>query len=183
MSRVPLMSKGDLPEEKQIFYDEISSLRGHVARPFEALLNSPETASKVAMLGEQLRYASPTIAPEVREITTLTIAKICNCQYVWTHHIESAKETGVRQEVIEAIRKGGPPRRILPKESVYIQFTRELLENKHVMDATYSAVEHLLGKQATIDLVIIIGYYTMLCLSINALEVNLEEGIVPDLEQ
>ena len=183
MSRVPLLSKEDLPVEKQIFYEEISSLRGHVARPFEALLNSPEIASKVAMLGEQLRYASPTIAPEIREIVTLTIAKICNCQYVWTHHVESAKETGVRNEVIEAIRQGGPPRRLLPKESVYIQFTRELLEDKQIRNTTYSAVEHLLGQQATIDLVIIIGYYTMLCLSINALEVNLEDGIVADLEQ
>jgi 4-carboxymuconolactone decarboxylase len=183
MTRVPLLSKADLPPEKQIFYEEISSHRGHVARPFEALLNSPEVASKVAMLGEQLRYAGPTIAPEVREITTLAIAKICNCQYVWTHHVESAKETGVRNEVIEAIRQGGPPRRLLPKESVYIQFTRELVEGKKIRDTTYSAVEHLLGQQATIDLVIIIGYYLMLCLSINALEVSLEDGIVPDLEQ
>jgi 4-carboxymuconolactone decarboxylase len=183
MTRVPFLSKEDLPINKQNFYDEIFSLRGHVARPFEALLNSPELASKVAMLGEHLRYIGPSIASEIREIVTLTIAKICNCQYVWTHHVESAKEAGLRKEVIEAIRQGGPPRRLLPKESVYIQFTRELLEDKQIRDTTYAAVEHLLGQQVTVDLVIIIGYYTMLCLSINALEVNLEDEIIPDLEQ
>ena len=61
MTRVPLINKQDLPQEKQHLYESISSSRGHVARPFEALLNSPDVASKVAMLGEQLRYVTPNI--------------------------------------------------------------------------------------------------------------------------
>ena len=81
----------------------------------------------------------------------------------------------MREEVVEAIREGGPPRRLLPKESVFLQFTRELLEDKRVRDATYSAVEHLLGQQGTIALIVTIGYYAMLCLAINALEIDLEE--------
>ena len=82
---------------------------------------------------------------------------------------------------MEAIRQGGRPRGLLPKESVFIQFTQELLEDKQVRDATYGAVEHLLGGQAVVDLVVTIGYYTMLCLAINALQVNLEDGIAPIL--
>ena len=179
MTRVPLINKQDLPQEKQHLYESISSSRGHVARPFEALLNSPDVASKVAMLGEQLRYLSPTISPEIREIITLTIAKVFNCQYVWTHHCETAKEIGLRTEVIAAIKKGGPPRPLMPKEAVFIQFTKEILEDKAVRSPTYAAVEHLLGQQATVDLIVSIGYYTMMCISINALDLELEEGIEP----
>jgi 4-carboxymuconolactone decarboxylase len=147
--------------------------------PFAALLNSPDAASRVAMLGDQLRYVSPTISPDVREIITLTTARVLKCQYVWTHHCDSAKEAGVRDEVVEAIREGGPPRRLLPKKSVFLQFTRELLEDKRVRDTTYGAVEHLLGQQGIVDLIVTIGYYAMLCLAVNALEIDLEEGIAP----
>ena len=67
------------------------------------------------------------------------------------------------------------------KEAVFIQFTQELLENKELTSATYSGVEHLLGQQATIDMIVTIGYYSMLCLAINGLDVGLEEGVSPDL--
>jgi len=177
MARIPYLTKKDLPTDKQELYDQIGMHRGHVARPFTALLNSPEAASRLAMLGEQLQYVSPTISPDVREIITLTTAKALECQYIWTHHCNAAKEAGVRDEVVEAIHQGGPPRRLLPKESVFIQFARELLDDKRIRDATYSAVEHLLGQQGTVDLIMTIGYYAMLCLSINALELELEEGV------
>lgn len=77
------------------------------------------------------------------------------------------------------IREGAPPRRLLPKEGVFVQFTRELLEDKRIRNATYSAVEHLLGQKGAVDLIITIGYYAMLCLAVNALEIVLEDGIAP----
>ena len=179
MARVPYLAKEDLPLDKQELYDEIASHRGHVARPFAALLNSPEAAARVAILGDQLRYVSATISPDAREIITLTTARILECQYIWTHHCGAAKEAGVRDEVIDAIREGGPPWRLLPKEGVFIQFTRELLADKQIRDATYSAVEHLLGQQGAVDLIITIGYYAMLCFAINALQIELEDGVEP----
>jgi len=179
MHRMPLITKAELPEDKRTLYDQIAAHRGHVAAPFAVLLNSPRVASAVAMVGEQLRYLSPVIVPEVREIVTLTTGKVLKCDYIWTHHCRSAKEVGVRDEVVDAIREGGRPRGLQPKESVFIQFAQELLENKLVQDSTYEAVEHLLGREAVIDLVITIGYYAMLCLAINALHVNLEDDIDP----
>ena len=183
MPRVPFLNREDLPPDKQEMYDQIAAHRGHVARPFAALLNSPDAAARLAMLGEQLGYVSPTISSEVREIITLTTARVLKCQYVWTHHVDSARQTGVREEVVEAIKEGGQPRRLPPKESVFIQFTRELLEDKRVRDATYSAVEHLLGQRGTVDVIVTIGYYAMLCLAVNALEIDLEDGVVPLLPE
>ena len=183
MARVPYLSRDDLPADNRPLYDEIASQRGHVARPFEALLNSPETAARIAAVGEQLRYAAATISAEVREIVTLTTALELRCDYVWTHHWESASQAGVRSEVLDALRDGAPPQRLLPKEGVFIQFAQELLREKRVRDATYSAVEHLLGRQGAVDLVLTIGYYALLCYAINGLDVELEEGVTPRLPE
>ena len=108
MTRVPYLTRDDLPSDKRDLYDQVAAHRGHVARPFAALLNSPEVASRVAMIGEQLRYVSTTLSSDAREIVTLTTARILKCQYVWTHHCDSARQAGVREEVVEAIREGGP---------------------------------------------------------------------------
>ena len=179
MARVPLLTREDLQADKKEFFDQIAALRGHVARPFSALLNSPDIAASIARVGDLLRYTSPTIPEEIREITTLTTAIAFNCQYLWTHHVGSAEQAGISEEVIRIIRDEPTPRKLLPKQAVFVQFTRELIERKKVRDSTYSAVDHLLGQTGTVDLIITIGYYSMLCIAINALEVELEEDVSP----
>ena len=179
MARVPLLNRDDLQPNKKEFFDQIAALRGHVARPFSALLNSPDIAASVARVGDLLRYTSPTIPEDIREIITLTTAKAFDCQYMWTHHVVSAKQSGITEEVIEVIRDEPTPRKLLPKQAVFVQFTRELIERKKVRDSTYSAVDHLLGQAGTVDLIVTIGYYSMLCIAINALEIELEEDVSP----
>ena len=71
------------------------------------------------------------------------------------------------------------PRKLLPKEGVFVQFTRELLKEKSMRDSTFAAVNHLLGANGTIDLITIIGYYAMQCLVVNAVGIELEEGVEP----
>ena len=46
-------------------------------------------------------------------------------------------------------------------------------------DSTFAAVNHLLGANGTIDLITIIGYYAMQCLVVNAVGIELEEGVEP----
>jgi alkylhydroperoxidase family enzyme len=179
MARAPYISRDDLPPEKRDLYDQIAGPRGHVARPFEAMLGSPEVAARVAAVGEQLRYVSPGLSPEVREIVTLTTARQLRCQYLWTHHVSSATEAGVRDPVLVAIRDGTPAHRMLPKEGIFVQFTRELLGQARIRDTTYGAVEHLLGARGAADLVLTIGYYALMCHAINGLGVELEDGVEP----
>lgn len=181
MPRVPFLSKEDLPADKQDLYDQIGSQRGHVAPPFAALLNSPEVAARVAAVGEQLRYVSESISPQMRELVTLTTAQQIRCQYVWTHHVFSAKEAGLTEETIAVIRDDAPLAGMELSDAAFIRFTRELLGDKTISDTTYAAVEAILGPQVTTDVLLMIGYYSMLCYAINGLKVELEEGVAPNL--
>ncbi len=179
MVRVPYVSREDLPPGKRDIYDQIFSKRHSVPLPFSVLMNSPELAGKVAAVGEHLRYGDSTLPASVREIAVLATGQALKCQYVFTHHVPPAKEAGVADDVINAIRDGVPTRRLLPKDGVIVQFARELLGEKKVHDATFGAVEHLLGMRGTVELVATIGYYAMLCYVNNSLEVGLEEGVAP----
>ena len=50
-------------------------------------------------------------------------------------------------------------------------------------DRTFEAVLHLLGPQDTVDLIVLIGYYTMIVRVINALGIELEPELSPGLPQ
>lgn len=183
MTRVPILTENDLPENEKQFYTKIQAKRDHVAPPFAALLNTPELAAQVAAIGEMLRYVSPSISSTLREAVTLTIAKNLKCQYIWTHHVESALQAGLDDKTIAAIRDQATPNLLNDEIQVFVEFTNQLLVHKLISQETFSEVETHLGKKGTVDLIIMIGYYATLSYAINALEIELEEGIKPLLPE
>lgn len=175
MPRVPYVSREELPAEKRGAYDRIAGTRGAVLNVFRALLNSPDIADAVASLGEYIRYRSP-LDSAAREIAILSTAREMGSEYEWAQHEPVAREAGVRDEVIEAIRSGRAPMGIPAKEGVYAQAAKELVNQGTLSDRTFQAVEHLVGPAQTVDLIVLVGYYSMIARSIKALGVELEEG-------
>ena len=104
MTNVPrIKSREDLPEEGWEAYDEIVGSRGGVSGPFSVLLNSPEAGRRVGHLGAYIRFES-SLPGEVTELAILVTAREWDCQYEWTYHEPLAREAGVREEAIAAVR-------------------------------------------------------------------------------
>ena len=176
MTKVPLISRGELSSDNQAVYDQIIATRGSMLNVFGVLLNNPGAAEAAARLGEYLRYKS-TLDPIVREILILSTAKELSVEYEWAHHEPEARKVGVRDETIEAIRSGRAPMGIPPKEGVFAQAARELVRDSRLTDRTYQAIEHLIGPVQLIDLIVLVGYYSLLAKVLKTLDVELDEGI------
>ncbi len=182
MARLPLMSRQDLPAEAHPIHDHIRETRGGMPNLFRALLNSPEAAERVAALGEYIRYRCP-LSDAARETAILSTARELGIHYEWAHHAAVARQAGVREEVIEAIRSGKGPMGLPAKEGIFIQAAREITGTGALTDRTFQAVEHLLGPRQTVDLIVLVGYYTMVGRVLRTLEVELEEGVESDLPE
>ena len=185
MARVPYVSMDDLAKDKQPIYDRIAETRGSIEgggmpNSFRLLMNSPAAAEAVGHLGEYIRLHS-TLDPAARETAILGVARALNSQYEWAHHEPVARAVGVRDAVIEAIRSGRAPMGLPPKEGVFAQAGKELAQNGALTERTFQAVEHLLGAQGTVDLVVTIGYYAMLNAVLVSLGVELEPHLAPSL--
>ena len=177
MARVPYITRDDLSTDEQRHHDGIIDPRGgRLAAVFSLLLNSPEMAALVGEVGAYARFRSH-IPDDAREIAIITTARELGCQYEFTHHVPIGLKAGVRDVVIEAITAGNT-RGLIPQESVYIDYTKQIIERR-VNDATYTAVEHLLGPKGAVEITAVVGYYTMLGLSMMALGVELEDGVEP----
>ena len=182
MARVQYIERDQLNEEGRRVFDHIAETRGSIEpntpmpNSFRALMNSPKAAEAVGQLGEYLRL-NTSLDPTVREIAIISVARHTNSDYEWAHHEPIAREVGVRPEVIESIRIGRAPMGLPAKEGVFAQAAKELALDGDLTDRTFQAIEHLLGPQAVVEFITLVGYYAMLSVALRALGVELDEGL------
>jgi len=59
------------------------------------------------------------------------------------------------------------------------QYAVELNRSHSVSDATHARCVRLLGERATVELTALVGYYTMVAMTLNAHEIPLPPGVTP----
>ena len=180
MAKLPYVTRNELPKDKRHVYDRIAETRGSVDHIFRLLLNSPDAAEVATSVGEYIRYRSP-LDPAIREISILSVARELDCEYEWAQHEPIARRDGVSDSTIESIRSGRAPMGVPAKEGVYVQGVKELVRDGALSEATYSAIEHLLGPSLTLDYLVLVGYYSMLARIMATLEIELDEGLEANL--
>jgi 4-carboxymuconolactone decarboxylase len=164
-------TKDTLPPTSHAAYDAIAAARNGVVRgPFAVMLPSPEVASRAMHLGTYVRFES-TLTPRVRELAALTVACECKVDYERVAHTHAAPGAGVPPEAIDAVLNGKSEAGLAPEDASIVKFTRTILREHRVDDATFKAVQTQLGEQPFIDFMATVGYYAMLAVVIDAVEV------------
>ena len=180
MTRVPLAKREEMDAAGQAVWDEIGSRRGGVARNYAALLNNPKAAGSLAHLGGYARYETP-LDPRIKALAVLIAAREAQGHYVWTVNQPAAKEAGLSDETIAAIREYRAPAGFESRDATVVQFVLELLRQHRISDTTFEAMREIVGNSGVVDLLVVTGYYHALAHSLQALEVELPEGVTTDL--
>ena len=178
MARLPEVTREQLPQNQQHIYDEIAGSRGSVRGPFAMLMHSPEMAGRAAHLGAYLRFET-SLEKSVLELVTLTVAREWDCQYEWTAHEPQAREAGVREEAIAAIKERKAPHGLSDDEAVLVGYAQELVRDHRVSEATFAAARERLGHQGLVDLTATVGYYSLIASVLNAFEIQPAAGVTP----
>lgn len=141
--------------------------RGALISPFVPLLRSPELMGHAQRMGEYLRYRS-ALGLRLSELAILLVARHWSQPVEWAIHAPIARREGVAAETIAAIEQGERPMTLPEDEAVVFDFCTELQRTQQVSDACWSRAMQLLGEQGTVDLLGLVGYYTMLAMVMNA---------------
>ena len=144
----------------------IAGPRKGVKGPFVPLLRSPVLMDRLQRVGEYLRFQS-ALPPRVAELATLTVARSWTQQFEWSVHVPLAREAGTSQQTIDDLRDGRRPRAMNDDERVGYDFTSELVANRGVCDSTYAEAVACFGERGVIDLVGIVGYFTLISMVLN----------------
>src|SRR5215468_10967365 len=170
MVRMRSLEREDLAAEHRHIYDDIARSRGRVQPNFKVLLNNPLATARLAALGGYVRFEA-LLPARVKMLAVLAAAREHEGDYVWTANLPQARNAGVDEATIQAMREHRAPQGLAPEDALIVQLTLELLRQHRITDATYQAVQHRLGDVGVIDLLILIGYYGSLSHTLSALEV------------
>ena len=179
MARLPKVTKkSDVAAQDAAVFDSIVASRGAVQGPFTMWLHSPEIAERVAHLGAYVRFEG-SLDMRVRVLAAMTVAREFEAMYVWGAQTGGARRLGVPEETIAAIRDNHAPghsRGLPPEDAQIVEFTRTLLRRHRVDDAAFKAMQERFGNDQLIQLTTAIGYYSMLCMTVNACELEAGPG-------
>lgn len=175
--RVPrITDRAEVTTEFQHHFDQIAKTRGKVHGPFSVLMNSPELAGRVGHLGAYIRYES-IIDSHDRELAIITTARELDSAFEWAVHKDIATEEGVLEDTINTVLHETPLDTIPERDENIIRFTREGLRDHEVSDETFDATTGMMGPKAVVELSATIGYYSMLAVVMNVLEVHADNDI------
>jgi 4-carboxymuconolactone decarboxylase len=176
LSRPPVLDEDRLTAEQQAVFDDIrSGPRGLVEGPLRVWLQSPAFAERAQKLGAFCRYGT-RIPARLSELAVVIVGAHWRSGFEWSVHAPIAAKAGIDSEVLEAIRMGGRPSLIRADERAVYRFSQELLETKRISEDAYKEVVELVGVEGAIELVGILGYYTLISMTINAFEIPTADG-------
>ena len=181
MPRIPLPTPETMtPEQRKVYDSIVKGPRGQLVGPLRAALHRPELAEKWQQFGELLRFRT-SLSPELSELAILVTARRWNCQVEWYVHARVAAGQGLPAAIIEDTRLGRRPAAAADDVLTVHDFATELARHGNVSEPTYQAALKLLGEVGVVELTALIGYYTMVAMTLNAHDIPLPEGAEPPL--
>jgi 4-carboxymuconolactone decarboxylase len=159
--------------------EEFARMRGQdVFGPFALMLRSPEVMLRAAAMGDYMRYKT-ALPPALNEFIILMTARHWSQQFEWHVHQPAALKGGLSPVVIAAIRDGRRPAFTNGDEEAVYDYCVELHRSKKVSEENYQRTLDLIGVLGVVELTALIGYYTMVAMTLNAHEIPLPDGATP----
>ena len=170
MTRIEILTREDMNEAQGSVYDEAEAGGGPVGGPYYAYIRIPELMRQAQSLRACL-HSGPLSGRE-RQIINLVVARHWNAKYPWAAQVRGSLAVGLEQEIIDAISADDTPRLDNAREQAVYAVARELLADRALSDATYTAAEVSLGLEDLVAAVANVGQFAMTCCTANAFEID-----------
>lgn len=149
---------------------------GRLHGPFNVMLAAPGPGLALSELGAALRFRA-SLSERAREITILTLAALHRSAFMWYAHDAIARRIGMTEEEIVALAALEPAETFDDVERIVHHSVRLLVEDGDLDDVAFADLEQVLGSEGTVELIMLVGYYAMLALSMRVLRSPLPDGI------
>lgn len=183
MPRIPLPAlREDLTDdaERSVWDSVVAGPRGRVIGPLRAAIHAPELARAWSSLGESLRFGT-SLGKRLSELAIIVTGRRWSAQVEWFVHAQAAADAGLEPEVIAAIRDGHPPSFTQPADALIYDYARLLLRDGAVPAPLHARVTERFGIKGVVELTALVGYYSMVAMTLNAHDVPLPDGATPPL--
>lgn len=144
---------------------------GALAGPFNAMLYTPRVGMALQELGAALRYRT-SLDDRAREIAILVVAAHWRSVFEQYAHEAVARQCGITEAEIAALRQGNPLTLADPQEQAVHDVARALVTEQDLDDATYALARGRLGEATLVEVITLVGYYALLALQLRVFRVG-----------
>jgi 4-carboxymuconolactone decarboxylase len=148
--------------------------------PLRAAIHAPDLARAWSALGESLRFGT-SLGKRLSELAIIVTGRRWSAQVEWSVHAQAAADAGVEPHIIAAIRDGAPPRFTQPDDAMIYDYARLLLRDGTVPEALHAQVAQRFGVPGVVELTALVGYYSMVAMTLNAHAIPLPDNAAPEL--
>ena len=167
--------------QREVVGEAVAGKRGRIPGPLRLWIRSPELGRHAQRLGAFLRYET-TLSPVLSELAILVTARHWTAQYEWFAHKREALEAGMDPAIIAAIAMRRTPVLTDPAAQAVYDYAVALHDTHHVPLPLHAAAVAALGERGVVELVGLLGYYSLVAMTLNAFEFPLPEGELPELQ-
>jgi len=164
MSRIKPIERENMSEEQAAIYDDIVAKGGRLGGPYTAYIRIPRFMKLNQEMGNYLR--SNKLAPRLRQLAAIIAIRHWGAKFAWAMNAQDAIEQGVSPDILEAINRRQRPDFQKTDEQIVYDVVSELLASKVISDKSYSRASDILGEEALVDLVVTVGFFSMVSMTL-----------------
>ncbi|WP_432839718.1 carboxymuconolactone decarboxylase family protein [Dactylosporangium sp. CA-092794] len=144
---------------------------GRLQGPPAVWILSPRFGRALEQIGGTVRFGS-RLPARTREIAILLVAHHHDSPFELHAHGRAATAAGLTDADQAALAEGREPAGLSDVESCALRTTRAILRHGTLADEEFRAAAELLGEPGLLELVTILGYYTMLAWQLAVFDVR-----------
>jgi 4-carboxymuconolactone decarboxylase len=134
----------------------------------------PEMARRLEALRTYIR-GEASLPQQLQELVMIAVAREMDCAFIWHAHAAAARQVGIRDSIVDAIRDKKPLPDLDPDERAVVNFTRELLQNRQVSQTTFDEAISRFGQRGMMTLTNLIACYAVLAYNMNTYQLEAPE--------
>lgn len=155
------------PEQQAGYRLLVDGPRGRLPGPYRVWVHNPKLTHSVAPLGDHFTPGESALSEREREITVLVICSQWNAVFPTNAHERRGKEVGLPATVVEAIVAGREPTLTDAREGAVYDVARALAHGRLIPQDLYDRAVQILGHDSITDMIVLMGYYTCVSLTMN----------------
>ncbi len=119
-----------------------------------------------------------------QELVILRMAVLYRSEYVWKHHVKVAREFGVTDTELDALRHGSYTAFAAARERAFLELTDAFMNERSLSPELWNQTKHVLGSQDFVDLISLISQYVLFALVNVCMQVQVEPAVadLPGIE-
>lgn len=137
--------------------------------------NHPELATNWMRYNHALSRG--VLDPVLREIVVLRVSHLYQSEYEWNLHVQISAPLGIGQAQLDAVKAGPDDPLWNELERLCLQATDQLCTQHDIDDETWTALDARLTRKAMMELLFLVGSYTLLAWVLRTVRMPLEDLI------